>query len=187
MKIFVLSCLCLFCVFLSYTHSQEVEMKDNTDFNQALPLSSKKKINKANKHFEKAERIMNKARVYETEIEEIKNNSRRAKTRKVTKLEEKKMQKEIEAFYYYQQAHKRLYTVYNKNLKTFRESSSDPSAGIDLEKSARTAYKKSKKFRRKAENKGDIDKAYSLFSDAYEFEINAINFQIDAHSYYQSA
>jgi hypothetical protein len=36
------------------------------------------------------------------------------------------------------------------------------------------------------ENKGDIEKAYPLFTDAYGFEIMAINHQIDAFSHYQS-
>jgi len=129
---------------------------------------------------------MDKATNYERQIDDIQVNSRRAKTRKVSKLEEKKMQKEIEAFYIYQQAHNKLYKIYHKSLKQFREKSTFPDEGVRLEKNASIAYKKSKKIRRKAENKGDIEKAYPLFADAYGFEIAAINHQIDAFTHYQS-
>ena len=129
---------------------------------------------------------MGKATMYDREINDIQNNSRRAKTQKISKLEEKKKQKEIEAYYFYAQAHKKLYTIYRKNLKQFRAKSTHPDEGMRLEKSSSIAFKKSKKFRRKAENKGDIEKAYPLFTDAFGFEIMAINHQIDAFSHYQS-
>ncbi len=171
---------------LSFSQENETSIKDNSAINRALPRSASKKISKIEKQFRKAALTMDKAVNYERQINDIQDNSRRAKTRKVSKLEEKKMQKEIEAYYLFQQAHKKLYTLYRKNLKQFREQSTAPDEGIRLEKNSSTAYKKSKKFRRKAENKGEIEKAYPLFADAYDLEITAINHQIDAFSHYQS-
>ncbi len=172
--------------FLTFSQGDETKLKDNSTFNQALPRSSSKKINKIEKYFRKATLTMSKATGYERQINDIQTNSRRAQTRKVSKLEEKKMQKAIEAFYIYQQAHKKLFKLYRKNLKQFREKSTLPDEGIRLEKSSSTSYKKSKKFRRKAENKGEIEKAYPLFTNAYDLEIEAINYQIDAFTHYQS-
>jgi len=184
-RLFVTLLLCLLSLF-SFSQGDEKTLKDNSAFNRALPRSASKKISKIEKHFNKAALTMDKATNYEHQIDNIQVNSRRAKTRKVSKLEEKKMQKEIEAFYIYQQAHKKLYKIYHKSLKQFREKSTFPDEGVSLEKNASIAYKKSKKIRRKAENKGDIEKAYPLFADANGFEIAAINHQIDAFTHYQS-
>lgn len=169
----------------SFSQGKEATLNDNSAFNRALPGNASRKVTKVEKQFRKASSTMDKAANFKRQINDIHENSRRAKTRKVSKLEEKKMQKEIEAFYIYQQAHKKLYTLYRKSLKQFREQSTTPDEGIRLEKDATVAYKKSKKFRRKAENKGDIEEAYALFTDAYGFEIDAINHQINAFSHYQ--
>lgn len=165
---------------------QNDSIVDNSEFNRALNVSSQKKINNLNRKFDKASVAMGKALVYEKQIDDILANSRRAKTRKVSKLEEKKMQKEIEAFYIYQNLYKKLFKIYRKSLKEFRDLSVDPVEGISLEKNAKTSYKKSKRYNNKAENKGNIEKAHKLFSDAYNQEIAAINFQIEAFSHYTS-
>ncbi len=184
-KLFITLLLGLLSTY-SFSQGDEPTLKNNSAFNRALSQSASKKISKVGKHFKKAALTMDKAKNYERQISDIQVNSRRAQTRKVSKLEEKKMQKEIEAFYIYQQAHKKLYKIYHKNLKQFCEKSTSPDEGVRLEKNASIAYKKSKKIRRKAENKGDLEKAYPLFTDAYDFEIAAINHQIDAFTHYQS-
>ena len=171
---------------VSLSQDNEVTLKNNSDFNRALPRAAHNKIDKVEKVFKKAELTMGKAEKFEREIDNIRNNSRHTKTRKVSKLEGKMKQKEIEAYYLYHRAHKKLYSTYKKNLKAFRDRSEFPDAGNALEKGSSAAYKKSKKYFRKAENKGDIDKAYPLFADAYRSEMIAINNQIDAFSSYQS-
>ncbi len=184
-RFFVTLLLCLLYLF-SFSQGDKKTVKDNSAFNRALPRSASKKTGKTEKLFKKAALTMDKATNYERQLDDIQVNSRRAKTRKVSKLEEKKMQKEIEAFYLYQQAHKKLYKIYHKSLKQFREKSTFPDEGVRLEKNASIAFKKSKRIRRKAENKGDIEKAYPLFADATGYEIAAINHQIDAFTHYQS-
>ena len=144
---------------ITYSQKVEVKLKDNTEFNRALSGSGAQKIRKAGKYFHKAELTMEKVRVYDREIQDIQNNSRRAKTRKVTKLEGGKMQKEIDAYYFYNQAHKKLYSLYKKSLKQFRLMSANPDEGKQIEKNSSNAYKKSKKQRRKAENKDKTEKA----------------------------
>jgi len=186
MSKFILLLFLLSISLVSLSQDNEVMLKNYSDFNRALPRAAHNKIDKVERIFKKAELTMGKAEIFEREIDDIRNNSRRTKTRKVSKLEGKMKQKEIEAYYLYHRAHKKLYSTYKKNLKTFRDRSEFPDAGNVLQKSSSVAYKKSKKYFRKAENKGDIDKAYPLFADAYRSEMIAINNQIDAFSSYQS-
>jgi hypothetical protein len=182
-------CLVFFLVFcspLAFSQSEKIELKDYTDFNRSLARAGAPKIRKAEKHFRKAELTMGKAQVYDREIQHIRDNSKRVKSRKIKKLEEKKIQKEIEAYYFYHQAHKRLFKLYKKKLKKYRAVSTSPDEGVQIEKSASAAFKRAKKRWRKAENKDKVDKAYPLYADAYTFAVHAINHQIDAFAHYQS-
>lgn len=173
--------------FIFSGFQEEKTIKDNPSLKNALSGSALRKFNRGQKLTGKAKLILDEAERYEQQIEEIKQTSRRARSRKMAKLEQKKMAKEIEAFYAFEMAHKKFYRAYQKTLKGFRELSADPAKGIDLEKSARLNYRRARKFRNKAENKKSEDKVYKLLSDAYDFEIDAINNQIEAFENYQSS
>lgn len=173
--------------FIFSGFQEDKTIKDNPSLKNALSGSALRKFNRGQKLTGKAKLILDEAERYEQQIEEIKQTSGRAQSRKMAKLEQKKMEKEIGAFYAFEMAHKKLYQAYQKTLKGFRELSTDPAKGIDLEKSARLNYRRARKFRNKAENKKSEDKVYKLLSDAYDFEIDAINNQIEAFENYQSS
>ena len=183
--LFLIGLLLLGFIFSGF--QEEKTIKDNPSLKKALTGSALRKFNRGQKLTGKAKLILDEAERYEQQIEEIKQTSRRARSRKMAKLEQKKMAKEIEAFYAFEMAHKKLYQAYKKTLKGFRELSADPAKGIDLEKTARLNYRRARKFRNKAENKKSEDKVYKLLSDAYDFEIDAINNQIEAFENYQSS
>lgn len=183
--LFLICLLLLGFIFSGF--QEEKTIKDNPSLKNALSGSALRKFNRAQKLIGKAKLILDEAERYEQQIEEIKQTSKRARSRKMAKLEQKKMEKEIEAFYAFEMAHKKLYQAYQKTLKGFRELSADPAKGIDLEKSARLNYRRARKFRNKAENKKSEDKVYKLLSDAYDFEIDAINNQIEAFENYRSS
>jgi hypothetical protein len=181
--------LLIFVFFLAGTtlfgFQDKKSLKDNISLKTSLKGSALRKFNRSQKLIGKANLILDEAKHYEQQIEEIKQTSRRARSRKITKLERKKMTKEIEAFYAFEIAHKKIYQAYKKTLKGFREQSTNPIKGIDLEKSARLNYRRAKKLRNKAENKKSEDKVYKFLSDAYDFEIDAINYQIEAYESYK--
>jgi len=183
--LFLIGLLLLGFIFSGF--KEEKTIKDNPSLKNALSGSALRKFNRGEKLTGKAKLILDEAERYEQQIEEIKQTSGRAQSRKMGKLEQKKMEKEIEAFYAFEMAHKKLYQAYQKTLKGFRELSADPAKGIDLEKSARLNYLRARKFRNKAENKKSEDKVYKLLSDAYDFEIDAINNQIEAFENYQGS
>ena len=107
-------------LFICYTvFGQEAEgFFNNEKFNNIISEAGAgvRKINRATKIKQKGDLIQAKADVYQAEIDDIQQNSRRMRKKKIARLEKKALVKRIDASAYYLQAHKIKYKLYKKFL-----------------------------------------------------------------------
>ncbi len=149
-----------------------------TNAQNKLSESDQKKVAIAEKKIKKAESIVRKADKYTSEIESLKNDGS-VRTRKIQKLETKANRIIIKSSSYYKDGFGKKYNTYRGavqqnikegNLSTNYESKKDE---------AHKTYRIGRKWRRKSNSQGNVDKGVEYLLKANEVEGKAIGSLID--------
>ncbi len=149
-----------------------------TNAQNKLSESDQKKVAIAEKKIKKAESIVRKADKYTSEIESLKNDGS-VRTRKIQKLETKANRIIIKSSSYYKDGFGKKYKTYRGavqqnikegNLSTNYESKKDE---------AHKTYRIGRKWRRKSNSQGNVDKGVEYLLKANEVEGKAIGSLID--------
>ena len=153
-------------------------VSQQTNAQNNLSESDQKKVATAEKKIQKAESIVKKADKYTSEIETLKNDGS-VRTRKIQKLETKANKIIIKSSSYYKDGFGKKYKTYRGavqqnikegNLSTDYESKKDE---------AHKTYRIGRKWRRKSNSQGNVDKGVEYLLKANEVEGKAIHSLID--------
>jgi len=143
-----------------------------------LNESEQKKVSVAEKKINKAEIIVKKADGYISQIEVLKNDGR-VRTRKILKLETKANNIIIKSSSYYKDGYGKKYSTYSKAVQRHLKDGSLQNNFETNKVDAHKTYKTGRKWRRKSNSQGNVDKGVEFLLKANEVEGTAIESLVD--------